>query len=87
MQLLNSEASGGTGPTYASVHRGVRHQMDANYALEPDEDERVAAALSRRLSVIGGAPAVHSGRPTSPGSTSASRPSITPRVASRSRRH
>ena len=32
LQLMNSVASGGTGPTYASVHRGGRHLLVANYA-------------------------------------------------------
>lgn len=32
LTLLNTVASGGTGPTYASVHRGGRHLFVANYA-------------------------------------------------------
>jgi 6-phosphogluconolactonase (cycloisomerase 2 family) len=32
LTLMNTVASGGTGPTYASVHRGGRHLLVANYA-------------------------------------------------------
>ncbi|AMY08965.1 6-phosphogluconolactonase [Luteitalea pratensis] len=67
LQLLNSVASGGTGPTYASVHRGGRHLLVANYAggsvavlpILPDGRLGPATDVKKTTGVVGPKRATH----------------------------
>jgi 6-phosphogluconolactonase len=67
LQLMNSVASGGAGPTYASVHRGGRHLLVANYAggsvavlpILPDGRLGTATDVKKTTGVVGPKHATH----------------------------
>ena len=67
LRLMNSVASGGTGPTYASVHRGGRHLLVANYAggsvavlpILPDGRLGPATDVKKTTGVVGPKRATH----------------------------